>query len=95
MQRDPIPWLFKAGLAAFVIFAIGAALIVFSHFQGRWESIMYLACGLLISGVGLFGVLLFSIIAAVTRPDWRELSLTAVAIAILLAAALFLFARAA
>jgi hypothetical protein len=41
MQRDPMPWSFKAALVGFGIFAIGAALIVCAHFQGRWEAILF------------------------------------------------------
>ncbi len=93
MQRGPIPWSFKAVLGAFVIFAIGAALIVLAHFQDRWSAIAYLAYGLLTAAVGSFGALLFSIICAVTRPEWRRRSLIAIALAVLLSIALFLFAR--
>jgi hypothetical protein len=93
MQRDPMPWSFKAALAAFGIFAIGAALIVFAHFKGRWESIAYFAYGLLTAGVGSFGALFFSVICAVTRPEWRRGSLIAIALAVLLSIALFLVAR--
>lgn len=46
MQRDPMPWSFKAALVGFGIFAVGAALIVCAHFQGRWEAIVFLAYGL-------------------------------------------------
>ncbi len=90
-----MPWLLKAALAGFGVFAIGAALIVIAHFAGRWESIAYLAYGLLISGAGLLGVLLFSLACAVTRSPWRRHSLLAIVIAVLLSVALFLFARAA
>ncbi len=95
MQQHPMPWSFKAALVAFGIFAIGAGLIVFAHFQGRWESIVSLAYGLLISAAGLAGILLFSLICAVTHLEWRRRSLIAVAIAVLLSVALFLVARAA
>jgi hypothetical protein len=93
MQRDPMPWSFRSALGAFVIFAVGGALIVFAHFQGGWESITYFAYGLLTAGVGLFGALFFSIICAVTRPEWRRQSLIAIALAILLSVALFLVWR--
>ncbi len=33
MQHHPMPWSFKATVAALGIFAIGAGLIVFAHFQ--------------------------------------------------------------
>ncbi len=88
-----MPWSFKAALSAFGIFAVGAALIVFAHFQNRWAAIAYFAYGLLTAGVGSFGALLFSIICAVTRPEWRRQSLIAIALAVLLSVALFLFAR--
>jgi hypothetical protein len=93
MQRYPMPWSFKAVLGAFGIFAIGAALIVFAHFQDRWAAIAYFAYGLLTAAVGSFGALIFSVICAVTRPEWRKQSLIAIAIAVLLSVALFLFAR--
>ena len=90
-----MPRSFKATLAAFAIFALGAALIVFAHFQGGWEAITYFAYGLLTAGVSLFGALFFSIICAVTRPEWHISSLIAVALAVLLSVALFLVWRAA
>jgi hypothetical protein len=90
-----MPWSFKAALAAFVIFVIGAALIVFAHFQSGWATIGYFAYGLLTAGVGSFGALLFSLICAVTRPEWRRPSFIAVALAVLLSVALLLVARAA
>jgi hypothetical protein len=93
MQGNRMPWSFRVSLAAFGIFAIGAALIVFAHFRGGWDAIAYFAYGLLIAGVGSFGALLFSIICAVTRPEWRRQSLIAIAVALLLSVALFLFAR--
>jgi hypothetical protein len=93
MQRDPMPWSFKAVLGAFLVFAIGAALIVFAHFQNRWAAVAYFAYGLLTAAAGLFGALLFSIICAVTRPEWRRQSVIAIAIAVLLSVALFLFAK--
>jgi hypothetical protein len=75
------------------VFAIGAALIVFAHFQNRWAAIAYFAYGLLTAGAGLFGALLFSVICALSRPDWRKQSCIAIALAALLLVALFLFAR--
>ena len=95
MQRYLMPSSFKAALAAFVIFGLGAALIVFAHFQGGWEAITYFAYGLLTAGAGLFGALVFSIICAVIRPEWRRPSLIAIALAVSLAGALFLVWRAA
>jgi hypothetical protein len=95
MQRDPMPWSFKAALAAFVVFAIGAALIVFAHFQGRWEAIAYFAYGLLTTAAGSFGALFFSTICAVTRPAWRRRSFIAIALAVLLSVTLFVVWRAA
>ena len=88
-----MPWSFKATLVAFAIVALGAALIVFAHFQGGWEAITYFAYGLLTAGAGSFGALLFSMVCGVTRPDWRKQSLIAIGIALLLSVALFLFAR--
>jgi hypothetical protein len=88
-----MPWSFRAALAGFGIFAVGAALIVFAHFQHSWAAIAYFAYGLLTAGAGLFGALLFSIVCAVSRPEWRRQSLIAIALAVLLAVALFLFAR--
>ena len=90
-----MPWSFKATLAAFAIFALGAALIVFAHFRGGWEAITYFAYGLVTAGMGLFGALFFSIICAVTRPEWRRQSLIAIALAVLLSVALFLVWKAA
>ncbi len=94
-KRCPMPWSFRAALAAFVIFAIGAALLVFAHFQGGWKVITYFAYGLLTAGLGLFGAVFFSIICAVTRPEWRRWSFIAIALAVLLSVTLFLVWKAA
>lgn len=88
-----MPWSFKAVVAGFVVFAIGAALIVFAHFQSGWAAIAYFAYGLLTAGAGLFGALLFSVICAVIRPEWRKQSWIAIPLAVLLSVALFLFAK--
>lgn len=88
-----MPWSFKAALVAFGIFALGAAVIVFAHFQSGWEVIAYFAYGLLTSGMGSLGALVFSIICAATRPEWRRESLLAIALAVSLSVGLFLLAR--
>jgi hypothetical protein len=93
MHRNSMPWSFKAALIAFGIFAVGAGLIVFAHFQNRWAAIAYFAYGLLTAGAGSSGALLFSIICAATRPEWRRESLIAIALAVSLSVGLFLFAR--
>ena len=90
-----MPWSFKAVLVAFSIASVGAALIFLACVAGRWESIVYLAYGLIISAIGLFGALFFSIICAVTRPVWRKRSLITGALSIVLAIVLFFFGRAA
>ena len=91
--RVPMPWSFKAVVAAFGVAAIGGTLIFFACVVGRWESISYFVYGLIISAIGLFGALLFSIVCAATRPTWRKRSLFTVGLSILLAFGLFFFAK--
>jgi hypothetical protein len=90
-----MPWYFKATIAMFVIFALGALLIAFACFESGWESLRHFVWGLLTAGAGPIGALLFSIICAVTQPKWRKLSLVAGVLAILLFLGLLLFAKAA
>lgn len=90
-----MPWPFKAALAAFLIFAVGATLIGIACITSGFGSITYFAYGLLTAAVGLFGALLFCVICAVIRPAWRRRSLAAGGLALLLSAALLLFARSA
>jgi hypothetical protein len=88
-----MPWSFKATIAMFVFFAAGAVLIGYACFESGWQAIGHFAWGLLTSGVGLVGALLFSVICAITQPAWRRQSLLAGAVALLLLAGLVLFAR--
>lgn len=90
-----MPWSFKAVLAAFGLVCIGGVLIGLAFIAAGWESLTYLAYGVVTSGVGLFLVFLFSVICAITRPEWRTRSWMLASIAVFLAAALYLFAKAA
>lgn len=94
-QAQAMPLSFKTIVGAYVIFAIGAALIVTAAFVQGWSSIACLAYGLIIAGVGLTGVLLFSAICAVANPAWRRRSGIAAAIAVVLAVVLFFVGKAA
>jgi hypothetical protein len=90
-----MPWSFKATIAMFVIFALGALLIAFACFESGWEALQHFVWGLLTADAGLIGALLFSIICAVTQPKWQKPSLVAGVLAILLFLGLLLFAKAA
>jgi hypothetical protein len=90
-----MPKSYKAIIGAYVIFAIGAALIVAAAFVQGWSSMAYLAYGLITAGAGLTGVLVFSVICAVASPAWRKRSGVAAAIGIVLGVVLFLVGKAA
>jgi peptidoglycan/LPS O-acetylase OafA/YrhL len=90
-----MPWSFKAVIAAFVVFVVGALVIAFACNETGWQSIGHFAWGLLTAVVGLVGGILFSIICATTEPTWRRSSLVLGVVSILLLIGLLLFAKAA
>ena len=90
-----MPWSFKATIAMFGIASLGAFLIAFACLESGWESIGHFAWGLLTTGVGLAGALVFSVICAVKEPTWRKQSLVLCGLALFLSLGLFLFAKAA
>ena len=93
MLRSPMPWSFKTTIAMFVGAGLGALLITFACLESGWASITHFAWGLGITGIGLVGALLFSIVCAVTEPIWRKRSILLLAVAIFLLIGLIAFAR--
>ncbi len=90
-----MPWTFRLSLASLVVFAIGAMVIVNACMTSGWESIGRFAWGMLISGTGLLGSTLFSLLCAVRNPQSRKASAAVFGVSILLFIGLFLFAKSA
>jgi uncharacterized membrane protein len=94
-HRRAMPWSFKAAIAMFIVFALGAGLITFACVESGWEALRHFAWGLFTAAAGLIAGFIFSVICALTQPEWRRASIFASAASILLFGALLLFARSA
>lgn len=93
--RRIMPWSLRAALAMFIVFVLGALLIAFACVEGGWEALRHFAWGLLTATIGLIAGFIFSVVCAVTQPEWRKASIVACIASTVLLGALLLFARSA
>ncbi|HEU4678702.1 MAG TPA: hypothetical protein VFS35_04220 [Terrimicrobiaceae bacterium] len=90
-----MPWSLRAALAMFIVFVLGDLLIAFACVEGGWEALRHYAWGSLMATAGLIAGFIFSVVCAVTQPEWRRASIIACVSATVLLVALLLFARSA
>ena len=88
-----MPWILRFAIGSFLLFVIGAVVIVWACVSAGWEAIGRFAWGLLTAGAGLFGSALFSIASAVTQQRWRTFSLALLSASVLLFLLLLVFAK--
>jgi hypothetical protein len=88
-----MPWLLRFAIGSFLIFLIGAAIIVWACMSTGRETLGRFAYGSLTAGAGLIGSALFSMTSSVIHQRWRKFSLVLLSASVLLFLLLLVFAR--